>query len=153
MADRKRVFPRRPVKDRILERIRIDENGCWRWLGTKLPGHGYGTIGMGHANKRGVHRVAYEAWVGPVPTGLVIDHLCRVRDCCNPEHLEAVTPSVNTMRGDTLPVRKAAMTACPQGHPYDAGNTVWRKDNNGRRCKVCRNERERHRYAERKRAA
>lgn len=140
-----------PVTERIRANVIVDDNGCWRWLLYKLP-NGYGMIGMGHACKKYVHRVAHEAWKGPIPPGLVIDHLCRVRDCCNPEHLEAVTPSQNTMRGDTRPVRLAARSECSQGHEYTPENTRMRKDNNGRRCVTCVRESSRRNY-ERKRAA
>lgn len=133
-----------PIKTRILANIEIDDNGCWRWMRYKLP-NGYGMIGTKHATKAYVHRVAYEAWKGPIPEGLVIDHLCRVRDCCNPEHLEPVTYSQNTLRGDTIMVRRANATACFRGHEYTPENT--KPDRSGvRRCRTCYREAQRRIY-------
>jgi hypothetical protein len=91
-----------------------------------------------------VHRLAYEVFVGPIPDGLQIDHLCRQRACCNPDHLEAVTCRVNLLRGDTITAREAATTHCPQGHEYTEANTYRRPDNPIKRdCKICRRERQR----------
>lgn len=100
---------------------------CWNWLGARTQA-GYGIFTI---KKRpiGAHQYAYRVFVGLVPDGFQIDHLCRNVSCCNPAHLEAVTPSVNRLRGSNVNTRK---TACPRGHAYDAR----RKD--GRRyCLVC----------------
>lgn len=137
MGDVRRSTPRRPIKDRILARVVIDDSGCWLWQGTRIP-NGYGTIGVRHARKGYVHRVAYETWIGAIPEGHIIDHLCRVRICCNPAHLEAVTPSQNTVRGDTIPVRRAARTHCLRNHEYTLHNTVWQAGRNGKRKRGCR---------------
>ena len=86
------------------------------------------------------HRVAYEAYVGPIPDGLQIDHLCRQTACCNPDHLEPVTCRENLLRGDTRTAAQAAATHCKRGHPYDEANTYTRHDRPGvRGCKACRN--------------
>src|SRR5215831_7520707 len=69
--------------------IRVDEKGCYRWLGAKNP------KGYGHVRCDGVmtdaHRVAYELAFGSIPDGFEIHHECRVRDCVNPNHLKAVS--------------------------------------------------------------
>lgn len=124
---------KRPVIDRLLDRIEIDENGCWLWTGP-VTRDGYGMIGVEGNRSRGIHRVAYEHFVGPIPIGLQIDHLCRVRHCCCPWHLEAVTSGENTRRGDTgkhLVSAQLSKTHCAQGHPFDEENTRrwrdWRK--------------------------
>lgn len=84
------------VEERLLSKIIVDDEGCWLWQGVQ-NGKGYGYIR--HNNlKRGVHRVSYEIYIGPIPEGMHIDHLCRVRHCCNPEHLEAVTVAENNRR-------------------------------------------------------
>lgn len=70
--------------------------GCWLWIGT-INGAGYGTFRL-NGETIGAHRAVYEHVVGPIPAGLHIDHLCRVRNCVNPEHLEPVTPSENIRR-------------------------------------------------------
>lgn len=122
---------------RILRRIAEDDNGCWIWPGA-LAG-GYGHVGWDeatvHFNAR-THRALYEHFVGPIPAGLDLDHLCRVRSCCNPKHLEPVTRQVNLLRGETTPARRAAVTHCPRDHEYTPENT--RVDKKNRRiCKQC----------------
>lgn len=88
---------RMDLRDRIRRKVAVSPSGCWEWTGaTSGKGYGYLRIG-GKANY--AHRVAYEAFVCPIPDGLVIDHLCRNTVCCNPEHLEAVENSVNVKRG------------------------------------------------------
>ena len=67
------------------------------------------------------HRVMYEEAYGPIPAGLELDHLCRNRWCVNPHHLEPVTRSENNHRG--LVGRRPRKAFCPQGHPYDGGDT------------------------------
>ena len=95
---------------RLADKIKIDGNGCWIWTGSvHRTGYGQGThkVAFDPYYKNGrqkggrqtaVHRVVYERLVGPIPDGLQIDHLCEVRSCCNPAHLEAVTQSVNMLR-------------------------------------------------------
>lgn len=75
-------------------------HNCWVWLG-KLNRNGYGFI-VRQSRKLMVHRLAYTAKHGEIPPGYHVDHLCRVRHCCNPDHLEAVTPRENTLRGDAV---------------------------------------------------
>lgn len=86
---------------------RIDRSGdCWVWTGNRTSA-GYGQV---WARRRMllVHRVVYEQLVGPIPEGLVIDHLCRNRSCCNPAHLEPVTTAENVRRGLNGILRGAA---------------------------------------------
>lgn len=73
-------------------------DGCWLWTSDIQPS-GYGVF-TPHASRKGMpaHRFAYSKWVGQIPAGLQIDHLCFNRRCVNPAHLEAVTPLVNTRR-------------------------------------------------------
>lgn len=115
-------------------------SGCWIWLGHLQP-NGYGTLKVGGRAGRSVyaHRVSYETHVGPIPPGLEIDHLCRVRNCVNPEHLEPVTRRVNVQRGigpALLGRLNANKTHCSNGHPFDAANTYLRPTG-GRSCKAC----------------
>jgi len=82
------------------------------------------------------HRFGYELLVGPIPTGLTLDHLCRVRTCVNPAHLEPVSIGENVLRGDTRPAANLKKTHCPRGHAYDAANTYIARGGE-RHCRTC----------------
>jgi hypothetical protein len=91
------------------------------------------------------HRFSYEAYVGPIGAGLHIDHLCRVRSCVNPKHLEPVTQRVNTLRGEGRAALQLRVTHCPRGHEYTPDNIyLWRGH---RACRTCVLARGRRRYA------
>lgn len=131
--------PRRGITaaDRIFSLVSVDDvTGCWLWHGYRMP-FGHGRVRVG-GRKVLVHRWVYEHLVGPIPPGLVLDHLCRVPACCNPEHLDPVTNPENVNRS---PLSNANKTSCPQGHPYDAENT--RVYGGSRYCVAC----QRARYA------
>ena len=136
-----------PVTVRVWRRIEVaGPDECWLWRGATKPG-GYGSIGTGtEATGRSstqAHRAAYESAYGPIPEGLVIDHLCGVRACCNPAHLEAVTQAENMARSATsLPTRNAAKTHCPRNHEYSEANTYIGKKNT-RFCRTCDRENQR----------
>lgn len=78
----------------------ITESGCWIYLGC-ITEHGYGIVKFQGKSFR-VHRIFYEHFIGPIPSGLVPDHLCRVRCCVNPYHIEPVTSRTNLIRGHTI---------------------------------------------------
>ncbi|TBO59895.1 HNH endonuclease [Streptomyces kasugaensis] len=106
--------------------------------------NGYARISV-DGERQYAHRVSYEAFVAPIPDGLVIDHLCRNRGCVNPEHLDAVTQRVNVLRGESPAAARARQVACIHGHQLDATNT-YRAANGTRKCRRCRaNARERSR--------
>ena len=111
-----------------------DQDSCWEWTGSqdKL---GYGRVYYNGKGDR-AYRVFYEMIVGPIPEGLVIDHLCRNPPCVNPDHLEPVTTRENLSRGDPTRYNRIK-TECPSGHPYDKENTYNRPDGRGRQCKIC----------------
>lgn len=117
--------------------VQAPDTDCWNWQGT-TNGAGYSQF---RVNGRAilVHRAYYELFVGPIPEGLVLDHLCRNTLCVNPGHLEPVTQREN--------VRRASPTHCPQGHEYSAENTHVCVDGS-RRCRAC----DRMRQAERRAA-
>ncbi len=130
---------------------KVDASGdCWEWTGAKLT-QGYGHFGVRAGVHRSAHRVAWELLIGPIPDGLEIDHLCRNRSCVNTDHLEPVTRRVNQTRGFGLAGRRARRTQCPQGHPYDATNTVLSKRNQ-RNCRECARQRRAERNTREKRA-
>lgn len=121
----------------MMRRIRMAEDGCWEWRGAK-SGVGYGLY-YRRRTRALVHRVVYEICRGPIPTGLQIDHLCRVRLCVNPAHMEAVTSRTNTMRGLGVTAINARRTHCPQGHEYTPENTYSYGTKSGRHCRTCNN--------------
>lgn len=129
-----------PLKERLLARSVRDENGCLRWTGA-LDGKGYGRIylGGGKAGARitGTHQAAYREWVGPIPDGMEIDHLCKVTDCLEPTHLEAVTHRENILRSDNFAGRFARQTHCKYGHEFTPENTYVPLKRGGRHCREC----------------
>lgn len=120
---------------RFNEKFHVDSNGCWIWS-TCSRGEGYGGFWCGGKHDY-AHRVSYLHFVGEIPKGLQIDHLCRVRRCANPDHLEAVTPKENIRRGKTS--ANGRKTHCPQGHPYSGDNLHLSRPVSGprRSCKQC----------------
>ena len=102
-------------------------DSCWLWTGSLS--RGYATFSHG-GRRYSVHRFAYELLVGPIPKGLVIDHLCRVRHCVNIDHLEVVTQRVNILRGVGAPANHARQTHCPKGHD----KTVYGSNHGCRAC-------------------
>jgi len=122
--------------ERFWSKVDISGDACWEWTAFRNP-KGYGMFGL-QGRSLNAHRMAYLLTYGQIPAGLVIDHLCRNRGCCNPAHLEAVTAAENTTRGDAGRFF-ADRTHCPQGHPYDAANTGIQRRGKpiGRYCRIC----------------
>lgn len=123
------------VKEALLEYVNKTDT-CWLWT-TTINRQGYGSFSLGQ--RRGIsiqaHRVSYTVFKGAIPEGLQIDHLCRVRSCVNPDHLEAVTQEENARR------RKESNTHCPQGHEYSEKN-VYSWKGLRKECRICHKDRE-----------
>jgi hypothetical protein len=125
----------KPVIERLTPRLVRDEDGCWLWTGA-VNSAGYGVIGLGRKDQGNgyVHRVAYEHFVGPIPAGLVIDHLCRNPRCCEPSHLEPVTNRTNVLRGEQSQVLIRRSGKCGKGlHALPNGGECWDCTNERRR--------------------
>lgn len=110
--------------------------GCWLWTASCVA-DGYGQFNKGSKQMVRAHRFAYEACVGPIPDGLTLDHLCRVRGCVNPAHLEPVSMRVNIMRGQSSGAVNARKTHCIHGHEFTPENTQTSQSRGWRRCLTC----------------
>lgn len=130
----------RPVIERLLARIEVGEHGCWLWPGADNGPGGYGVI-----NRNGrpayTHIVMWEFYNGgPVPDGHEIDHECRVRRCCNPDHVVARTHTDNVRRGE----KGVTSIVCSRCGRYKLGdNQAWQRRRGGQfrlGCKYCRAE-------------
>lgn len=122
------------------DRIQPEPNsGCWLWLGPlrdSKEGYG-GTSWEGKAWR--THRLFYTLLKGPIPDGLAIDHLCRNRICCNPDHLEPTTWKNNIHRGEGIAAKNRIKTHCPQGHELSGANlSIWAGNGSQQRqCRTC----------------
>lgn len=134
----------RPVFDRFIEKTKPGDNDCIVWTASG-NGAGYGAMFIAKGKRVLAHRWAYEYYVGPIPEGLTIDHLCRNRACVNVDHLEAVPHRVNTLRGTSPTAVNATKTHCPEGHAYDEQNTSA-PASGSRECRACRREQSREYY-------
>lgn len=131
----------------------VRDDGCWEWVGFIDP-QGYGR--MGYQGRRSVlaHVIAWELHLGPVLEGLQLDHLCHTlsdcrggkacphRRCVNPEHLEPVTHTENSLRGRGFAAENAVKTHCPRGHEYTPENT-YIVNTRSRACRICARQRSR----------
>lgn len=130
---------------RFFSKVRIDGNGCWIWEAGR-SGWGYGRFYPTSTKHVAAHRFSYETFVGPIPIGKQLDHLCRNHACVNFAHLEPVTVRENVLRGIGLTAALAKQTHCKNGHSFDSFNTVIEslKGRLPRRvCRTCRNIRRR----------
>ena len=133
----------RPAIERFREQF-VKSDGCWQWTGA-TQANGYGRFGLGGRNGKVVlaHRFAYEQYVGPIPDGLTIDHLCRNTSCVNPGHMEPVTREENARRGNP----HVDKTHCDRGHELTPENVYTSPSRpTVRDCRKCRKARRRARY-------
>lgn len=128
------------------EQVRFDSkidhtNGeCWLWIGP-LDKDGYGSFYLRRRNRR-AHRVAWFAMNGPIPEGMVVNHVCGRRNCVNPRHMNVVTPRENTLRDSrSIPYINSQKRTCTKGHPFD--KVVTYSSRAQRICSICERERKR----------
>lgn len=137
------------LPERLRSRIEVQADGCWLWI-RGIGDNGYGRLWV-PPRLRLAHRHVYELLAGPILPGLTLDHLCRVRRCVNPAHLEPCTMGENTLRSPiAVTAVNARKTECPRGHEYDADNT--RLFRGKRYCRACKLMDDRGRYARRQAA-
>lgn len=130
----RRHYMRGTLAQRLFSRVKIQEGGCLEWTGCK--NYGYGHINLGRKGANGmVHRLSYEMFVGPIPEGMVLDHLCRNRARVNPDHLEVVSRGENAMRGESVAAKNARKTHCIRGHELTEGS--YYLHGGTRVCKRC----------------
>lgn len=142
-----RKASRASVRERTQARVTIDAGGCWLMDGHLR--HGYALIRDAEGKQRDAHRVVYEEYVGPIPEGLQLDHVCHTLDkdcagghscphrrCVNPAHLEPVTQRENALRGVSFSAANAVKTHCAQGHEFTPENTYYRTPTH-RQCRTC----------------
>src|SRR3990167_5102948 len=136
-----REYTLRPILERYFEKVICDlATHCWLWI-AHTDKAGYGRLQQG--SRKGVvlyaHRFAYETFIGPLPQGFEVDHLCRTRSCSNPEHLQAVLHSLNVLRGQAPNVLLHHRGTCKNGRPASTTN-VYNHKSTGRivYCRLCR---------------
>jgi hypothetical protein len=144
----------RPAEERYWAFVEVaGPDDCWPWKGSLNPdGYGRFTAAPGQRPKQSAaHRFGYEFQRGPIPRGLVIDHLCRNKRCQNAAHLEPVTHRENVLRGIGPTAMKARQDRCVNGHPYEPANFYTSKTG-FRICRTCHTKRV-NEYRQRKKAA
>ncbi len=152
-----RIRAERKLLARIFSKIKVSTENfykgvpCWEWQAYIHPKSGYGGFSLSKISGR-AHRVIYQIFVERIPDALQCDHLCKVRHCVNPAHIEAVTAAINNARSESPAAINARKTHCPLGHPLTPDNIVKRKDRKARNCRICANNKAVI-YAERKRRA
>lgn len=126
----------RTLEERFWPKVDRNPDGCWLWT-AGVDGHGYGQIHFKGRHRR-AHRIAYELAVGPIPEGLVINHLCCTPRCVRPDHLETVSVAENNHYADHVLFIRSAVTHCKNGHEFTPENTYIFPGRGSRDCRTCR---------------
>jgi hypothetical protein len=149
------LAPKRPASvpgdpaERFWDKVDLGTGvGCWMWT-PPVNDEGYGTFWSGDQRMVPAHQWAYESLIGPVPAGMVLDHLCHTlatdciggpqcqhRRCVNPAHLEPVTAGTNILRSHAPAAENRRKTHCVRGHEFTPENTYLRPSG-GRNCRTC----------------
>lgn len=118
----------------LMTKVDTLTSACWLWAGSMYH-NGYGKYG-----RKGImaHRIFYTLFRGHVPEDMVLDHLCKVRRCVNPAHLEIVTLAENILRGDSQWGLNSRKTHCKRGHEFTQANTGVQRSDGGRVCRKCK---------------
>lgn len=122
-----------PLRQRLAAKMLLTPSGCVEWTGTLHKRLGYGMAYDG-GRRHLAHRLVWRAFVGEIPEGLVLDHLCRNSRCVSPMHLEPVTQAENIMRGESPFAVRARQTHCVRGHLLDPARARGRGT---RACREC----------------
>ena len=142
----KNLKPYRRLKadpiDRLLQGLLKADSGCWEWQGAKSVGYGHMRMSTDTGSRvQLTHRLSYEWFLGPIPEGFVVDHLCRNPSCANPAYLEAVPQHENIIRGLAGGFGRC-VTMCRNGHEYTS-ETLYIDSRNKQDCRICRSDRTR----------
>lgn len=137
------------ARARLMYYVAKQDDGCWIWQGSTSGDGRYGQFAFDGLGVHGAHRASFMLAGGTIPDGLVLDHLCKVTLCVNPDHLEVVTQTENILRGDCPTAENARKTHCIRGHEFTEESTYIQPSSGGRRCRACRPIR----YAAKSRAA
>jgi len=122
--------PTRPAIDRMMDRVEVDQSGCWIFTGAAGGTMGYGVLQRGRRGEGLIraHRLSYEYFVGEIPEDKVVDHICNTPKCVNPKHLRLLTHWENNARGNSSAARNARKSCCPIcGAAYTTGKKNLRR--------------------------
>ena len=148
-------WPQRSIEERFWAKVttvgpvpcgRPELGRCWLWTAALTDGYGCFRADTGVIR---AHRFSYNSLIGPIPDGRQIDHLCRVRRCVRPSHMEPVTLQENLARGESPSAKQARQTHCINGHPF-AGDNLHITRRGRRHCRACDRRKHRMSYAKRR---
>ena len=130
----------------LMRKVTLESNGCWLFTGY-LKKDGYGSFYF-RGKLHQAHRASYILFIGEIPIGLTVHHICNTRNCVNPDHLTPMSLRDNMLLGNTITARNVSRKHCPKGHEYSVPNTFIRKTPYGkaRECRTCKNYRRKKLY-------